>query len=80
VFVAWCTERGINKDFASMPVKEVVDCLWRFYEETGSKTSEEYSRSTLLGVRNAIERNLTEHNRFIKNAKKPCLQREQQHA
>ena len=53
--VDWCTEGGMNKDFATMQVKEVFDCLWRFYEETGSKTSGEYSRSALLGVRNAIE-------------------------
>jgi len=31
------------------------NCLWRFYAEARSKTGEEYSRSTLLGFRNAIE-------------------------
>jgi hypothetical protein len=58
-----------------MTERELDDHLWRFYGEARSKTGEEYSRSSLLGFRNAIERHLLQHDRHIKISKNPAFQR-----
>lgn len=58
-----------------MSDEELDSFLWRFYAEVRSKDGEEYSRSTLLGMRNAVERQLSLHDRHLKIAKNPVFKR-----
>ena len=55
---AWCRERKIARSLHEMTNKELDNYLRHFYAEARTKDSEPYSRSSLLGIRNAIERYL----------------------
>ena len=55
---AWCRERKIARSLHEMTNKELDNYLRHFYAEARTKDGEPYSRSSLLGIRNAIERYL----------------------
>jgi len=57
-----------------MTYEELDGYLWRFYAEVRSKSGEDYSRSTLLGFRNAMERHLASQGRYITITKNPTFQ------
>ena len=57
-----------------MSAAELDDALRRFYAEARNKNKEEYSRSSLLGFRNAIERHFTAHGINLKLTKTPQYQ------
>lgn len=65
----------IHKTLIEMSDEEIDNYLWRFYGEARSKSGEEYSRSSLLGIRNAIERHLASHDRHVNIAKNTVFQR-----
>ncbi|XP_031573720.1 uncharacterized protein LOC116307592 [Actinia tenebrosa] len=54
---------------------DLDDCLRRFYAEARTKSGEEYSRSSLLGFRNSIERHFIANNRCIKLTNNPVFAR-----
>ena len=58
-----------------MTDEELDSSLWRFYAEVRSKDGAEYSRSTLLSMRNALERQLSLNDRHLKIAKNPVFKR-----
>ena len=55
---AWCLERKIAKGLHEMTNNELDNYLRHFYAEARSKDGALYSSSSLLGIRNAIERYL----------------------
>ena len=56
-----------------MTLENLDIVLRQFYAEARSKKGEEYSRSSLLGIRNAVERHLASSGREIKIAKSPSF-------
>ncbi|PFX20755.1 hypothetical protein AWC38_SpisGene14781 [Stylophora pistillata] len=58
VFEAWCSERKVAKNLHEMNNTELDLNLRYFYAEARTKDGALYSRSSLLGLRNAIERYL----------------------
>ena len=56
LFSDWCKERGVDKKLSELSGMELDQVLRRFYGEAHAKDSELYSRSSLLTIRNAIER------------------------
>ena len=75
IITDWCKERRIEKEIQNMTEEELDEHLWRFYGEARSQTGEEYSRSTFLGIRNALERYLATYDRHIKITKNPVFRR-----
>lgn len=53
---AWCRDRKLAKGLHEMTNKVLDNYLRHFYAEASTKDSALYSRSSLLGIRNAIER------------------------
>ena len=62
----WCRERKISKPLLQFTEEELNDNLRKFYAEARNQKGEEYSRSSLLGFRNAIERHFSANGRPIK--------------
>jgi len=58
-----------------MTEEELDESLRRFYAEARTKTGQEYSRSSLLGFRNSVERYLNANNRLIKITRNPTFSR-----
>ena len=58
VLIAWCTEKRLSKNLHEMSKKELDKNLRYFYAEARTRGGALYSRSSLLGLRNAIERYL----------------------
>ena len=58
-----------------MSFEELDEVLRRFYVEARTKDQKEYSRSSLLGFRNAVERHFSANNRDVKIVKNPLFQR-----
>ena len=56
-----------------MTFESLDNVLRRFYAEARIKKGEEYSRSTLLGIRNALERHLAANGREVKITKNPLF-------
>ena len=56
-----------------MTFESLDNVLRRFYAEARTKKGEEYSRSTLLGIRNALERHLAANGREVKITKNPLF-------
>lgn len=56
LFSGWCKDRGVDKKLSELSGMELDQVLRRFYGEAHAKDSELYSRSSLLTIRNAIER------------------------
>jgi len=54
----WASARGINGDAGHKTKTELDASLRLFYAEAQNKDGENYSRSTLLGFRNGLERYL----------------------
>lgn len=75
-FSDWCNDRGVDRKLSEMSDMELDQVLRRFYAEARAKDGELYSRSSLLAIRNAIERFLKNptHNRAIKIAKGEAFQ------
>ena len=71
-FSDWCKDRGVDKKLFELSYMELDQVLRRFYAEARAKDGELYSRSSLLTIRNAIERFLNNppHNRGHKNNKR----------
>ncbi|KAK3721649.1 hypothetical protein QZH41_003672 [Actinostola sp. cb2023] len=74
-FEDWCRDRGIQKTLVEMSDEELDSFLWRFYAEARNKAGQDYSRSTLLSFRNAIERHLSTQDRHLTIAKNPVFKR-----
>ena len=55
---AWCRDRKIAKRLHEMTNNELDNYLRHFYAEARTKDGALYSRSSLLGIRNAIQRYL----------------------
>ncbi|XP_031572245.1 uncharacterized protein LOC116306345 [Actinia tenebrosa] len=72
-FGDWCDEKGISKNTAEMTDEELDGHLYRFYAEARSKAGQGYSRSTLLGFRNAMERHLASEGRYVSITKNPSF-------
>ena len=75
-FSDWRNDRGVDRKLSEMTDMELDQVLRRFYAEARAKDGELYSRSSLLAIRNAIERFLNNppHNRAIKIAKGEAFQ------
>ena len=75
-FSDWCKDRGVDKKLFELSYMELDQVLRRFYAEARAKDGELYSRSSLLTIRNAIERFLNNppHNRGIKITKGEAFQ------
>ena len=75
-FSDWCNDRGVDRKLSEMSDIELDQVLRRFYAEARAKDGELYSRSSLLAIRNSIERFLNNppHNRAIKIAKGEAFQ------
>ncbi|KAL9962018.1 hypothetical protein ACROYT_G031072 [Oculina patagonica] len=58
IFEEWCCQRGIKRNVLQMSNEELDESLRRFYAEARSQTGQEYSRPSLLGFRNSIERHI----------------------
>ena len=58
-----------------MSEEELDESLRRFYAEARTKTGEEYSRSSLLGFRNSVERHFNANNRSVKITRNPAFSR-----
>ena len=58
LLIAWCTEKRLSKNLHEMSKKELDKNLRYFYAEARTRGGALYSRSSLLGLRNAIERYL----------------------
>ena len=56
-----------------MTFESLDNVLRRFYAEARTKKGEECSRSSLLGIRNALERHLAANGREVKIAKYPLF-------
>jgi len=56
VRVEWSKPKAIGVHLAEMTVEELDKSLEQFYAEARNKESENYSRATLLSLRNGIER------------------------
>ncbi|KAK3729290.1 hypothetical protein QZH41_002206 [Actinostola sp. cb2023] len=64
-----------KKTLVEMSDEELDSFLWRFYAEARNKAGQDYSRSTLLSFRNAIERHLSTQDRHLTIAKNPVFKR-----
>ena len=75
-FSDWCKDRGVDRKLFELSDMELHLVLRRFYAEARAKDRELYSRSSLLTIRNAIERFLNDppHNRGIKITKGEAFQ------
>ena len=75
-FSDWYKDRGVDKKLFELSDMELDQVLGRFYAEARAKDGELYSRSSLLTIRNAIERFLNNppHNRGIKITKGEAFQ------
>lgn len=58
-----------------MTEEELDKSLRRFYSEARTKTGEEYSRSSLLGFRNSVERYFNSNNRSLMLTRNPAFSR-----
>ncbi|CAH3033944.1 unnamed protein product [Pocillopora meandrina] len=58
LLIAWCTEKRLSKNLHEMSKKELDKNLRYFYAEARTRGGALYSRSSLLGLRNANERYL----------------------
>ena len=56
VHVEWSKQKAIGVSLAEMAVEELDRNLRQFYAEARNKEGENYSRATLLSLRNGIER------------------------
>ena len=74
VYTDCCQERNITTPLLKINSKELDQNLARFYEEARTKKDEEYSRSTLLGFRNSIERHLKDNGVTVKISKNRVFQ------
>lgn len=72
----WSKERGITKRLPEFEERELDQVLRHFYAEARSKDGSTYSRSSLLAIRNAIERYLVSppFNRSIKISRGEAFQ------
>ena len=73
LFLEWAKEKNITADLQWMSFEEIDQVLRQFYAEAHSKDGKPYSRSTLLALRNGIERylSLPAVNRPIKFSQDP---------
>ena len=69
VLAEWCREQGLPSNLLTMTFEALDSVLKRFYAEARTKKGEEYSRSTLLNIRNALERHLAASGRKVKITK-----------
>ena len=58
-----------------MSEEELDESLRRFYAEAFTKIGEEYSRSSLLGFCNSVERHFNANNRSVKITRNPGFSR-----
>ena len=75
-FPDWSNDRSVDKKLPELSGVELDQVLRRFYAEARTKDGELYSRSSLLTIRNAIERFLNQppHNRGMKITKGEVFQ------
>lgn len=52
-------EKGENAEFEYLAVDDLCQLLRRFYGELIAKDGRSYSRSSILGIRAAVQRHLT---------------------
>ncbi|XP_031575437.1 uncharacterized protein LOC116309046 [Actinia tenebrosa] len=69
----WCHERKICKPLLDLTEAELNDILRRFYAEARNQKGEEYSRSSLLGFRNAVERHFAVNGKAMKLTSNPAF-------
>ena len=69
----WCRERRLPSNLLAMPFESLDNILRRFYAEAKTKKGDEYSRSSLLGIRNALQRILAANGREVKITKNPLF-------
>ena len=58
-FLEWLVTRGLSIQFEEFETTELADLLKQFYGELRKKDGNEYSKSSLINVRAAINRHLT---------------------
>ncbi|KAK3737421.1 hypothetical protein QZH41_005519 [Actinostola sp. cb2023] len=68
VYHAWAAEKKLSKELHEMTIQELDETLQHFYAEVRNAKGEEYSKNTLLGFKNSVERylNTPPHNKAIK--------------
>ena len=76
LFSDWCKDRGVDKKLFELSDMELDPVLQQFYAEARAKGDKLYSHSSLLTIRNAIERFLNNppYNRGIKITKGEAFQ------
>ena len=65
--VEWSKQKQLGTTLAEMSIQELDENLRQFYAEARNRNGENYSRATLLSLRNGIERflNTPPNNRGI---------------
>ena len=71
----WCRERKIAKPLLQISELELNEALRRFYAEARNKNGGEYSRSSLLGFRSAVERHFAANDVQLKLTNNPIFQK-----
>ena len=79
-FLEWLVTRGLSIQFEEFETTELADLLKQFYGELRKKDGNEYSKSSLINVRAAINRHLTSapYNRIINVIRDPPFQQANQ--
>jgi len=79
-YLEWASAKRITKDIHEQTKGELDMSLRQFYAETRNKEGNNYSKSTLLGFRNGLERYLNNppHNKGIHIATDPQFQQSNQ--
>ena len=66
-------ERRLPSNLLTMTFESLDNVLRRFYAEARTKRGKEYGRSSLLAIRNVLERNLAANGREVKMMKNPLF-------
>ena len=79
-FLEWLVTRGLSIQFEEFETTELADLLKQFYGELRKKDGNEYSKSSLINVRAAINRHLTSapYNLIINVIRDPPFQQANQ--
>ncbi|CAB3978967.1 structural maintenance of chromosomes 3-like [Paramuricea clavata] len=75
VFKEWSKQRNIQQELHEMDNKTVDKCLCQFYAEVKNQQGEDYSKSTLIGLKHGVERylNCPPYNRGLSMSSNPAF-------
>ncbi|CAB4003015.1 Hypothetical predicted protein, partial [Paramuricea clavata] len=75
VFIEWSKQRNIQQELHEMDDKTLDKCLCQFYAEVKNQQGEDYSKSTLIGLKHGLERylNCPPYNRGLSMSSNPAF-------